>query len=301
MSMFVGALKGAAIGAIQGALSGAIMGAITEGIRTGSWEGAFKGAISGAVNGAADGFMFGAIGGAVSGAMNPKFCFIGGTLVMTKQGLKAIEEIKQGDQVLAYNENLGLFDYKDVVEVYKNETSELCHIHTEQEEIVCTPNHNILTKEGWKQADELVESDWIQTEFGFEKVVLIEKETLDNPIPVYNFNVLGYHTYVVGIGLLVVHNRCKLGENMEKSGNIGQPGQDAHHLFPQKFRKDFKKIGIDIDEVKYGRWIDLNKHRQGAFAYNKLWDQALTSGRVTIDNAMDFAKNFMKQIYNMVI
>ena len=301
MSMFVGALKGAAIGAIQGALSGAIMGAITEGIRTGSWEGAFKGAISGAVNGAADGFMFGAIGGAVSGAMNPKFCFIGGTLVMTKQGLKAIEEIKQGDQVLAYNENLGLFDYKDVVDVYKNETSELCHIHTEQEEIVCTPNHNILTKEGWKQADELVESDWIQTESGFEKVISIEKETLDNPVPVYNFNVLGYHTYVVGNTLLIVHNRCKLGENMEKSGNIGQPGQDAHHLFPQKFRKDFKKIGIDIDEVKYGRWIDLNKHRQGAFAYNKLWDQALTSGRVTIDNAMDFAKNFMKQIYNMVI
>lgn len=71
--------------------------------------------------------------------------------------------------------------------------------------------------------------------------------------------------------------------------------------FHKNLERISKKIGIDIDEVKYGRWIDLNKHRQGAFAYNKLWDQALTSGRVTIDNAMDFAKNFMKQIYNMVI
>ncbi len=30
--------------------------------------------------------------GAISGAMNPKFCFVAGTLVMTKQGLKAIAE-----------------------------------------------------------------------------------------------------------------------------------------------------------------------------------------------------------------
>ena len=247
--MFVGALKGAAIGAIQGALSGAIMGAITEGIRTGSWEGAFKGAISGAANGAADGFMFGAIGGAVFGAMNPKFCFIGGTLVMTMQGLKAIEEIKQGDQVLAYNENLGLFDYKDVVEVYKNETSELCHIHTEQEEIVCTPNHNILTKEGWKQADELVESDWIQTESGFEKVVLIEKETLDTPISVYNFNVLGYHTYVVGNALLIVHNKCvKLDEKKFMKDNKMDSKQ--FHKFKKNIIKDSKlpkKYGLNPD------------------------------------------------------
>ena len=243
MSMFVGALKGAAIGAIQGALSGAIMGAITEGIRTGSWEGAFKGAISGAVNGAADGFMFGAIGGAVSGAMNPKFCFIGGTLVMTKQGLKAIEEIKQGDQVLAYNENLGLFDYKDVVDVYKNETSELCHIHTEQEEIVCTPNHNILTKEGWKQADELVESDWIQTESGFEKVVLIEKETLDTPISVYNFNVLGYHTYVVGTHQFIVHNSCKKSDmefdSMEDAINYADEAIGPNSTIVNRGGKEF--------------------------------------------------------------
>lgn len=113
MSMLVGA----AIGAIQGAITGAVIGAVTEGIKTGSWEGALKGAISGAVNGAADGFMFGAIGGAVSGALNPQFCFVAGTLVMTKQGLKAIEEIKKGDLVLSYNDNLGIYEYKDVVDV----------------------------------------------------------------------------------------------------------------------------------------------------------------------------------------
>ena len=40
--------------------------------------------------------MWGAIGGAISGAMNPKFCFVAGTFVMTKQGLQAINKIKVG-------------------------------------------------------------------------------------------------------------------------------------------------------------------------------------------------------------
>ena len=43
--------------------------------------------------------------------MDPKFCFVAGTLVMTKQGLKAIEKIKVGDQVLSYNDNLEIFEY----------------------------------------------------------------------------------------------------------------------------------------------------------------------------------------------
>ena len=212
-SMLVGAIKGALIGAVSGAISGAIMGAITEGIKTGTWEGAWKGAIQGAIEGAADGFMWGAIGGAISGAMNPKFCFVAGTLVMTKQGLKAIEEIQVGDQVLSYNDNLEIFEYKDVIEVYNNETTELCHIHAENEEIVCTPNHSILTTDGWKLASELTEDDMIKTSTGFSQVKSIEVEQLKEKISVYNLNVLGYHTYVVGNGLLVVHNACRIEGN----------------------------------------------------------------------------------------
>lgn len=203
-SMLVGAVKGALIGAVQGAITGAI----TEGIKTGTWEGAWKGAISGAIDGAADVFMFGAIGGAISGAMNPKFCFVAGTLVMTKQGLKAIEEIQIGDQVLSYNDNLEIFEYKDVVEVYNNEATELCHIHTEKEEIVCTSNHSVLTSDGWKLASELTAKDRIKTSNGFVQILSTEIEQLKEKINVYNLNVLGYHTYVVGNDLLVVHNKC---------------------------------------------------------------------------------------------
>ena len=127
---------------------------------------------------------------------------------MTKQGLKAIEEIQVGDQVLSYNDNLEIFEYKDVIEVYNNETTELCHIHTETEEIVCTPNHSILTVEGWKLANELTTKDNIKTSNGYVQVKSIEIEHLKEELHVYNLNVLGYHTYVVDNGLFVVHNIC---------------------------------------------------------------------------------------------
>ena len=208
MGMLLGATKGAAIGAISGAVTGAVTGAVKEGIRTKSWEGAWKGAISGAVNGAADGFMFGAIGGAVAGGINSKLCFAAGTLVMTKQGLKAIEEISVGEEVLAYNSNLGIYEYKDVVDVYVNKSKELCHIETDNDEIICTPNHSILTSNGWKEAKDISCKDLLVTSKGTSKVQKVEKEFLKDEINVYNLNVLGYHTYVIGKDLVVVHNNC---------------------------------------------------------------------------------------------
>ena len=247
--MLVGAVKGALIGAVSGAITGAVMGAITEGIKTGTWEGAWKGAISGAIEGAADGFMWGAIGGAISGAMNPKYCFVAGTLVMTKQGLKAIEEIQVGDQVMSYNDNLDIFEYKDVVDVYINETSEICHVHTENEKITCTPNHNILTNNGWKPASDLKANDLIKTSKGVVKVLFVDIIELKEQINVYNLNVLGYHTYVIGSELLIVHNKCG-GSNIDDGVQIcdnshvpnkGGPGQKHHAISNKAYRKLEKK------------------------------------------------------------
>ena len=42
-----------------------------------------KGAVKGAVQGAADGLISGMVSGAVAGAMNPSFCFVAGTTVLT--------------------------------------------------------------------------------------------------------------------------------------------------------------------------------------------------------------------------
>ena len=219
LTMLYGAVTGALIGAASGAVFGALLGAAMEGLRTGTLEGALRGAKKGAVNGAADGFMWGAIGGAVSGAINGRFCFVAGTLVMTKEGYKAIEKIEEGEEVLSYNENLGIFEYKEVVEVYKNETKELSHIKTKKDEIVSTPGHSILTSEGWKKAKDIKVNDLIKTKEGYEIVIEVYSEELEEVENVYNLNVLGYHTYVVGYGLLVVHNQnCSVKDDLYRGG-----------------------------------------------------------------------------------
>ena len=193
--------------------------------------------------------------------MNPKFRFVAGTLVMTKQGLKAIEEIQVGDQVLSYNDNLEIFEYNDVVEVYNNETTELCHIHTENEEIVCTPNHSVLTTEGWKNAGELTAKDSIKTSTGFAKVKSIEIEQLKEKISVYNLNVLGYHTYVVGESLIIVHNNCSKPKNPKKVGE-NQISRGTAHQFKTDVLKDPSLGNIDKNIAHYDIYQDAaNKGR----------------------------------------
>lgn len=274
-SMLVGAVKGALIGAVSGAITGAIMGAVTEGIKTGTWEGAWKGALSGAVEGAADGFMWGAIGGAISGAMNPQYCFVAGTMVLTSQGLKAIEKITIGDQVLAYNDNLGIFAYQDVVDTYINETEELCHIHTAHDEIVCTPQHSILTDNGWKQAGEITAVDKVRTVNGFETVISVNTEHLDEKIKVYNLNVLCYHTYVIGNNQVVVHNACDLKQGATKC---------VEYEYNGKIQKAYNTNGKDI-------FYSVDRAGHGGSAYKGF---KLTKGNKYLEWVGDYTDDLVK-------
>lgn len=61
------------------------------------------------------------------------------------------------------------------------------------------------------------------------------------------------------------------------------------------------KIYLDIDDANLGRWMDASKHRSGAKAYNKLWQEALEAGKVNKTNAIEFAEEFMKLVYDMII
>lgn len=62
-------------------------------------------------------------------------------------------------------------------------------------------------------------------------------------------------------------------ENIPKPANLKNP--QAHHDFPQKFRVDFLAAGIDIDNPKYGRWVEGSpegNHQRWTHEYNKIWE-----------------------------
>ena len=72
---------------------------------------------------------------AISWANNPA-CFIACTIVLAKEGKKAIESIEPGDEVLAYDESTGDMQYKKVARVFRNTTDKWYHLTVDGEEIV---------------------------------------------------------------------------------------------------------------------------------------------------------------------
>lgn len=78
-------------------------------------------------------------------------------------------------------------------------------------------------------------------------------------------------------------------------------GHDAHHVFPQKFRKEFTDIvGNDwIDNPYFGAWWELHDHRKNAKAYNKAWKNFLKTNP-TFDDVLDFGIKLSKE-YGFVV
>ena len=76
----------------------------------------------------------------ISQALTPK-CFKAGTLILTEDGYKKIEDVEVGDKVLSYNEDTGNSDYKEVVRLFRNTTEKWVHIDVNGETITCTSEH----------------------------------------------------------------------------------------------------------------------------------------------------------------
>ena len=204
-----GALGGAITGAATGAVTGAAVGAVTHRLATGSWEGAGQAALEGS----AAGFASGAVTGGLIGGITSNVCFIAGTLVLTVEGAKAIEEILQGDLVLSWDEETDEVGLKPVLETYVNETDELVHLYINDEEIITTPGHPFYSPiKGWTSAVDLRAGDILVLMNG-EYVVVeqVQHEILEEPVKVYNFSVADCHTYYVTDSGVLVYNACERG------------------------------------------------------------------------------------------
>ena len=152
------------------------------------------------------------------------------TLVETAEGLKPIEEIREGDLVLAYDEQTGEQAYKPVVQLFRNETTEwqYVYIEGEAEPIISTPGHKYYLpgneihredgrpeehasyaglSERWVSACSLKKGDRVLLSDGkygtVERTVCVK---LAAPETTYNFEVADFHTYYVSDCKVLVHN-----------------------------------------------------------------------------------------------
>lgn len=148
-------------------------------------------------------------GGMLKGAAaNNNTCFIAGTMVLMKEGLRPIEDIKEGDYVLSANPDNYEVEEKVVLEKYIRKVQTLVHIIVGDDELVTTKDHPFyVMRRGFIEAGRLFTGDKIVRANGNELIIKkITIEEVAEPITVYNFKVDEYHNYFVGNEMVLVHN-----------------------------------------------------------------------------------------------
>lgn len=97
-------------------------------------------------------------------------CFVEGTLVLTEEGYKPIEQIKVGDIVLTHNNK-----WQKVVRIMTNETNELFRVKSmPSEDIHCTSNHPFYVRKRNNLQDSKTGKRWRE----FDEPVWIEAKNL---------------------------------------------------------------------------------------------------------------------------
>jgi Pretoxin HINT domain len=154
-------------------------------------------------------------------------CFIAGTEIQTIDGTKNIEDIHVGDWVLSDDPNtVGDIEYKQVLNTFVKETTNLVDIYIDGEKITTTEEHPFWVPDlGWVAAKDLHAGTLLQTKT--ESWLDVDRVELHGGLTtVYNFEVAGFHTYFVSELGLLVHNTCELiankypGDPLDPRGKI---------------------------------------------------------------------------------
>jgi hypothetical protein len=131
-------------------------------------------------------------------AVHLALCFVAGTLVLTPEGTKPIEQIKAGDFVLSRDQYdvSGKIEPKRV-EVISNGHGELVSLHIGGQIFRATKEHPFFVNgKGWTAAGELRPGDLLATDVGKWLEVEHVGSTGERG-PVHNFRVADHHTYFV--------------------------------------------------------------------------------------------------------
>lgn len=91
-------------------------------------------------------------------------CFPAGTKISTRYGLKNIEDIKVGDEVLSFNHQKNEVEYKKVKHLFVKTSNNLNTLKINDNIITATPNHPFYTQRGYVRMEELNDGDYVLQE-----------------------------------------------------------------------------------------------------------------------------------------
>ena len=115
---------------VMGTVISLAVGGVIAGIQSaltghGFWQGFAENVQGNFVDTLITSFTMAAVTVMLGNIIGLKQCFKEGTLIATEEGLIPIEEIREGDRVLAYDEVTGEQGYKPVVQLFRNETNDI--------------------------------------------------------------------------------------------------------------------------------------------------------------------------------
>lgn len=245
--------------------------------------------------------------------LNPESCncFKKGTLVLTKEGSKPIEEIKEGDEVYSYNEKTKKKELKKVVRLFKNKTKKWIHLKfSKKEEIICTEEHPFYIKnKGWILAKNIVEKDNVLM-YNNSEAELISKYVKTLSIEdTYNFEVESNHNYYVGESYILTHNKCANGGSYNSEDDVQECSKgnipnkkvgkgQVHHVISQrintKMHKELRDAIIRNDYLV--RALQPQDHR-GYQAWHRLLDKTISEYASQCISLEEF-ENYINKMYS---
>jgi hypothetical protein len=132
-------------------------------------------------------------------------CFGAGTPVHTRSGLRAIEDLKIGDQVLTQDTTSGALGFEPILTVLHNPPAAVLRVQLNNgESIVATDIHRFwLAGRGWRLTRELKPGDNLRVLGGTVKVMCLTREPRQF---VYNLEVARQADFFVGRQGFLVHD-----------------------------------------------------------------------------------------------
>ncbi len=97
-----------------------------------------------------------------------------------------------------------------------------------------------------------------------------------------------------------------LRNNMKKATGLDPKDMDAHHMLPQKFKDKFEEAKIDINDPKYGIWLEKKSHSKKSYEYNQKWEKFFkrfeeNNSEPTAEEISTFMKQVMKETFDIDI
>jgi hypothetical protein len=228
----------------------------------------------------------------------PCGCFAAGTLVTTADGLRPIESIREGELVLAWNEQTEELALQPVTATYELPASSLINLEVRGDqgnEEIRTSHPFWVSDYGWVSAVDLSADISLQTSAtGLQplsvdpttrlargppetaSVRVLRAEPLEIRGPVYNLTVADFNTYFVGSNAVLVHNKSPC------PGGSSAGGGGAGGALPELkiSRSKYPQLADNIENAQKAGHPNVLTHGGNARANRK----AATSGVPQIKN-----------------